>query len=111
MRAGQLRQRGTIQKNTPSRNSYGELIDSWSDVATVWCSVEPISGSERWVQSAAQRYADCTARIRMRYRSDVTVAPTMRFVHGSDVYNIEAVIEPYTRHQELQLMCRLTNAG
>ena len=47
VRAGILRDRITIQERSNTRNSVGEKIDSWSDVATVWAQVRPVSGRER----------------------------------------------------------------
>lgn len=102
MRAGQLRQRVTIQEKSVTRNSYGEEVITWSDVATVWASVEPLSGRE--FLDAQRAGAEVTTRIRIRYRSGI--APEMRVTYGDHVYDIKAVIDVEERHREIQLMCR-----
>ncbi len=102
MRAGQLRHRVTIQQKIISQNSFGEEVVTWSDVATVWAAVEPLRGQE--FIEARQAEAEITARIRMRYRSDVR--PDMRVVWGTHTYDVLAVIDVAGRGRELQLMCR-----
>lgn len=44
MRAGELRQRVTIQIPSRSKNAFDEWVDSWSDWATVWAAIVPNSG-------------------------------------------------------------------
>ncbi len=103
MEAGKLRHRVVIQENTPTRDSYGDEVDSWSTWATVWGAVEPLTGREAFSAGANQRLAEVTHRIRIRYRSGVL--PTMRVTWRSRTFNIQSVIEPETRDREIQLMC------
>lgn len=86
--SGKLRQRVTLQAFTTERDSEGVLTEEWTDVATVWASVEPLSARE-FVQAAATQ-AKVTARIVIRYRPDVV--PTMRAIHRGKAYNIEGVL-------------------
>ncbi len=72
MRAGELRERITIQAPTAVQNSYGEETITWSDVATVWASVEFLAGQERYQRAVDQAVSTATYRITMRYRDDVT---------------------------------------
>ena len=51
------------------RDEYNSPIMGWGDFATVWASVEPISGQEYWASSQVQ--AEVTHRIRVRYLSGV----------------------------------------
>ena len=101
MRAGDLRHRVTIQRLVGTRDSYGEVQGSWTDVATVWAAVEPLRGREFLEAQMAQ--AAATIRVRIRYRADLT--PEMRVVYGSQLLNIRAVIDVEGRHRELWLMC------
>lgn len=102
MRAGQLRQRVTIQEKDPTQDEYGEPAPTWSDVATVWAAVEPLRGGE--FLEARRLGAEVTTRIRIRYRDGIT--PEMRVVGGDHTYDIEAVIHVEERQREIQLMCR-----
>lgn len=101
MRAGSLRQRVTIQSHVQTQDEYGEPIEAWSDLATVWAAVEPDKAREFF--GAEQIQGQTTVRIRMRYRDDVT--REMRAVHEGHVYDIQGVLHQYERHRELWLMC------
>ena len=86
---GRLDRRITIQQNTPTRDSVGQSIDSWADLATVWAEVVPVSGSESF--QAKQVGAEAVAKFRIRYRSDVL--RKMRVVYDSDNYDIADIQE------------------
>jgi SPP1 family predicted phage head-tail adaptor len=100
-RAGQLRHRLNLQAATETRDSFGGVVLTWSTIATVWGSIEPLSGRELF--AAQQVNALISARIRIRYRDDVNAR--MRVVHEAKSYDIQSVIDPETRHVELELMC------
>lgn len=102
MRAGELRHRVTIQKNQPIRNSYGEMEDAWINFATVWASIEGISGREYFM--AHQTQAQTDYRIKMRYIDGVK--PSMRVIYGVRIFNIQSVLDPDGRRKELHLMCK-----
>ncbi|KKW66925.1 hypothetical protein AAV94_12665 [Lampropedia cohaerens] len=103
LEAGRLDQRVTIRKLTTGRNpNTGGIIETWSDVATVWAAVEPLNGREFFAASAQQ--SEVTTRIRMRYRPDIT--PQMKINHNGSEYDIQAVINPKSKGAELVLMCR-----
>lgn len=104
MRAGTLRHRVTIQQKAVTRDSYGAEVVTWQDVATTWGAVEPLSGRE--YLAALQTQAEVTTRIRLRYRSDVTLQPEMRATWTGHVYDILAIVEVETRQREVHLMCR-----
>jgi SPP1 family predicted phage head-tail adaptor len=65
MEAGKLRQRVTVQSPTGTQDAVGERTTTWSDVAEVWASVEPITAREQFL--AGQMQASTTHRIRLRY--------------------------------------------
>lgn len=101
MRAGDLRQRVTIQRRVETPNSFGALERSWEDVATVWAAVEPLQGREFF--ASKEMYSEVQYRVRMRYREGVE--PTMRVLWNGLALDIKAVIDVEARHRELQLMC------
>lgn len=106
MRAGDLRHRVVIEQNTPTAGDTGERTDSWSTFATVWAAVEPMAGNERWLREVAAEVAEATTRIRLRYQAGLTTA--MRATHRGNVYDIEAVINRWTRDREIWLLCKET---
>jgi SPP1 family predicted phage head-tail adaptor len=101
MRAGQLRHVVTIESPTKTQDSTGSVVQSWATFDTVRAAIEPISGREFF--SAAQVQSNVNTRIRIRYIDDVT--PKMRVAHGSDYYDIQAVLPDTTGARELHLMC------
>lgn len=85
MRIGKLRHRVTIQRPGQTQDpETGELLPGWTEVATVWASVEPLSAKEFIAAQAGQ--SEVSARILMRARSDIE--PTMRIKHRGNIYNI-----------------------
>jgi len=102
MRYGQLTKRVTLQAPSASADSYGATGSTWTDVADVWASIEPIQGREFF--SAQQVNAEATHRIRIRYRAGVTAA--MRLKYGARFFELTAPpINTGERDNELVLMC------
>jgi SPP1 family predicted phage head-tail adaptor len=92
----------TFQEKTVIRNDFNEEVITWTDVCTVWGSVEDLSGRE-FLESRREG-AEVTTRIRIRHRSDIV--EEMRAVHGSRTFDVEAVLEPTGRSRELVVMAR-----
>jgi SPP1 family predicted phage head-tail adaptor len=102
MRAGRMRHKVSIERPTVTQDSTGSITNTWGEYASVWASVEPISGREYF--SASQVQSNVSTRIRIRYLEGVT--PKMRVLHGSTYYDIEAVItDNKSGIAEMQLMC------
>lgn len=102
VRAGRLRHRVTLQSATTSQDAYGAPVETWSDQATVWAAVEPLSGREFFTVQAER--AELSHRIRIRHRADVT--PSWRVSYDSRTFDIETVVNVMERDRELHLMCR-----
>jgi len=106
-RAGQLRQRITLQSKTIAKNTYGEDDITWTDEATVWASIEPLRGQE--YLEARQEQADINARVRLRYYPNVKTYWRVKYVDresNTRYFDILSVIEPLTRGESLNLMVR-----
>lgn len=101
IQAGRLRHRVTIQSRTEARDSVGQPIATWADVATVWADIRDVSGRE-YLTAGADR-AEVSTKIVIRHRTDVDA--TCRVVHGSDTYDVRASLDPDGRRRMLQLMC------
>ena len=99
MRAGRLNKRITIQSPATGQDATGEPTTGWTDVATVWASIVDVSGREYVAAGGLQNSAQ--TKITIRYRAGIV--PSMRVVHGSDAYNVEAVLGQDRR--SLLLMC------
>lgn len=81
--AGKLRHRVTIQEPVEIRDSVGDVVIEWDDVATVWAAVEPLSVREFIAGQAMQ--SQVTARITIRQREGLTAS--MRILHKGRIYN------------------------
>ena len=104
MRAGALRHRLTFQQlpATPQRDSTGAEVEDWQDVATVWGSVEPLTGRELF--TAQQLNATLSHRVRLRYLPGIT--PKMRIQFGPRYFLIDTPpINREERNIELELLC------
>ena len=99
MQAGRLNKRITIQSPATGQDATGEPTTGWTDVATVWASIVDVSGREYVAAGGLQNSAQ--TKITIRYRSGIV--PSMRVVHGSDAYNVEAILGQDGR--SLLLMC------
>ena len=100
MQAGKLRHRVTIQQlvaGSPQQNAGGEPDTTWTDVATVYASVEPLRGRELFAAQAVN--SEVSGQIRMRYRAGIS--PDMRIVYAGRHYDILALVNPLERNIEL----------
>lgn len=68
MRSGDLTHRLVLQRGTESRDSFGEPIATWTNLATVWAQVEYVAGSEGF--DADRDRTEVPATIRLRRSSD-----------------------------------------
>lgn len=103
MRMGKLRRRLKIQYKSVTRDSFGQEVVSWVDLATVWGSVQGAGGRE--FQSAGGEQAEESWKIRIRYRSDLD--RDMRIIETStnQTFRIEAISDPDGRRREMVISC------
>lgn len=110
MTAPRLRHRVDIENFTSTLNSNtGAVSDAWTTFDTdVPAEIYPLSGREFVAAQSIQ--AGVSTRITIRYQPGVL--PRMRVKHGSDLYNIKAVLPDPTLRRHLTLMCEVgVNAG
>lgn len=101
--AGKLRHRIQLQRFKSAQDPDTGLIDeSWSTVATVWASVEPLSVKEFTAASATQAKTD--TRITIRYRAGIDA--TWRAIHNAATYDIHGALpDPASGREYLTLAC------
>lgn len=89
LEAGKLRHRIKIQAPGMSQDPVtGEMVQGWTDLASVWASVEPLSARD--FIAAQSNQSEISARIVIRYRPGIL--PTMRIIHRGKVYGIQGVL-------------------
>lgn len=91
-----------LNPDAPLRDDYGQPVDTWVEVTTVWAAVEPLQGREYFAAMAEN--ADVTTRIRIRYRAGIDRTMIARY-KGIE-YDILYVINPKMANVELQLMSK-----
>lgn len=101
MRAGQLKNRITIQQKVNGKDALGQTVDQWVDVCTVRAEIRDMSGKEYQSSQAEQVQTDC--KILIRYRKDITA--DMRVLCNGTYYDIKAVLEDVKRTR-LELPCQ-----
>ena len=89
MQAGKLDRKIVIQTLTETQDDYGGVVESWSELATVWARFIPGGGNESFVAQAV--YAEAQGRFHIRWRSDVTTKHRIQW-DGKD-WDILAVSE------------------
>lgn len=109
MRVGKLRHRLTIQHKTetsPQRTATGAPATAWTDLATVYGSLETLSG--RRLEVAQATWPQATGESLIRYRGEVWDADTssrpMRISFGDRYYPIGKVIDTDGRKKELRIL-------
>ena len=90
MHAGELRHRIQLQSYTLSQDAFGAPTKAWSTYATVWASVEPLSGREALI--AQQANPELSHLVTIRYNSTVNAAT--RVLHDYAAQTIEGIDLP-----------------
>lgn len=94
MNIGRFDKRITIQSRSATLDAYGQEIDSWSDVASVWANVKPISGTEKL--KAMQVDSILTHTVAVRY-NETFMPPrkvdAWRIVYNDRIFNITAAMD------------------
>jgi SPP1 family predicted phage head-tail adaptor len=86
-----------------STDAYGERIETFVDVCSVWAERIDIKAADRLAAAGTDAYVD--TRWRIRYRRDVRVG--MRLVYKGEIHKIKKVTEiGRLDGNEIQTECR-----
>ncbi len=102
MNIGEMRHRITFQQPIKTPDGYKGQTVQWQNVATVWASVEPLTGREYFYSH--QIKAELTHRVRIRYREGIT--EKMRIKHRERVLAIESILDLKEEHKTIEILCR-----
>lgn len=106
VRAGALNRQGVIQGKSTTQGTYGEEAQTWSTVATVWMSVEPLTGRE--LQAAQALNIEISHEIMIRYQAqwaDPKVMAKRRITYKGRIFNIQAAMNPEEANVYIRLLC------
>ena len=87
-RIGRMRDRIDILYKTEATDAYGERVETWATLVTVFAMMQQSATSNEAIQ-AGQETAQQDVRYTIRYRNDVN--ETNRVAHNGRTYDIESV--------------------
>jgi SPP1 family predicted phage head-tail adaptor len=105
--AGGLNKRITIQAKTGAKDSFGQTISSYADVATVWAEINTGQGRStggREFYAAQKLHAETEALFKIRYRTRINQA--MRIKYGNRYFEIIHIADPKEKHEELLISAK-----
>jgi len=102
MQIGKLRHYVDLQSSSDVPNELGEIEKTWSTIASVFASIEPLSGRE--LLQYQQFNAEMSHRIVIRYNSSVNSKCRVKF--GYRIFDINMVKNPDERNIFLELICK-----
>jgi SPP1 family predicted phage head-tail adaptor len=92
-----LRHSVIVQTRTQASDGQGGYTDTWADTVTLWCSIEPLKGYERY--QAGQMQTPVTHKLMMRYNANVTTDSRLKF--GDRTLYVVEVIDQEERNRWL----------
>ena len=101
MNIGRLNKRITILKKVDTINALNQKSKSYQTVATVWASVAPVRGTERY--ELQKLHEEVTYRVYMRYLSGIRA--DMYIQYGDMTFEIQSVIDVDLEHKMLEIDC------
>jgi len=102
MRIGALNKRITLQSRTKTSDGMGGFTTTWSDVATLWAAVWPVSAKE--ITQADATVMLVSHRIRIRHRGTLTSSYRIKF--GAQYFNIVSIINQNEAGKWIDIMCK-----
>ena len=103
VKAGSLRHRLRLQSKTKASDGMGGMTTTWGNDATIWGAIWPQKGVEYLDHMMTQ--GDVIVKIRIRYRTGVTINKRFQSVIGSKIYKINSVINWENRNVYLDCVC------
>ena len=106
MQAGNLRKRITLQKRVGTRDAWGQLVNSWQDIAPIWAEVEMVSGKEGLHGLQVESSMSCKVTVRYRPElADPRQVNAWRFVFDGRTLNIGAMLYADMKKRYCVLLC------
>lgn len=93
------------KRQSTVKDETGQYPVADTEVCRVWCSVVPQTGSLLHGRAAETDLARTTHKIVIRYRPGITAA--MWVAVGGARYDILYVMDPFQRHETLELFCEV----
>lgn len=104
-----------VQQRGPGEDTYGQPLDSWTDVCTAWANIRHPSGSETIRAGGPASLVAASVRL-WGYRTDITASMRVLDVTGlalpeqlgdADVYDIKAALPDKSGREWVDLVSEL----
>lgn len=93
-----------LQSPSGTRNAIGERVTTWTNVATVWAEISPLS--VRDLLAAGQMQSEVSHRVRVRYGASIAaIDSSWRVLYGTRVFVISGVRNINEAGREFELLC------
>ena len=102
MDIGKLRHRIIFQQLSNSKNEYGEPVEEWLDIKTVWAEIKPVGGKQFF--AAKQINAEISHNIYIRYRN--SLSSSMRIKFKERIFEILYIMNVNESNTLMQIYCK-----
>lgn len=99
--ASKIHHRLILQKPTYSRDEIGGTVTMWQDVASLWGSLQPLRGEEKFQFQKTQTHQ--SFKISVRFRADIV--PNLRLRKGGRVFLIRSISNIEEQSHTLDMIC------
>lgn len=102
MRAGSLNKKITIQKLGDAVDDFGGIIEGgYQDFATVWASINPVTGKEAFLSNTD--FSTVSHKIKIRYLAGIDAS--MRIFWNDRFFEIKYFINYQEANKEIEFLC------
>jgi SPP1 family predicted phage head-tail adaptor len=106
MRSGDLNRRIAIQqRGAGALDDLNQATLTWATVATVWASIEPLTGRE--LMAAQGMQSEVSHKIMIRYQPQFAqpkLMATMRILYNARTFNIHSSMDEQEKHKTIEFL-------
>jgi SPP1 family predicted phage head-tail adaptor len=105
VQVGKFRQRVTLQGLQETIDTYGQPVQSWVDLVTIWAEVRPLRGAE--ILNIKQTWATASHFVNHRFLGILRPNPKQRYQIQKDfrILNILNVNNVEERNHAYEVIC------
>lgn len=103
MSAGKLRRKLRFERFTVTQDAAGQEVETFAELVTRWCSMEPLSGTEGF--AAMELHGKEVVRFVVRWElllKDLRVKDRIKF--GTRTFDIKSALNTEERNEELVIL-------
>ena len=97
---GEFRERVSVQQEVRVADTGGGATLTWSEVATPWAAIEPMTGRE----NVQEEGVTGVGSYKIYMRAEINVTTAMRVVWGTKILNIRSVRSLEARDRLLEIL-------